>query len=118
MRPNVAWIPSDRALIMRFAPLGRAARLSAQLLTIDAIKAIDWRDFRETCLWMGAGSLSFVVFAGIFISWALTLQTISEMNKFNADDLAGSVIAVGLLRELGPLTVSLAWSARTSARIS
>lgn len=118
MRPNVAWIPSDRHLIMRFAPLGKAARLSARLFTIDSIKSIDWRDFRETCLWMGVGSVFFVITASIFISLALTLQTISEMNRFRAADLAGSVIAVGLLRELGPLTVSLAWSARTSARIS
>lgn len=117
MRLIADWLPADRELVNYFAPLGKAARLTSRMFSIDSMKSVDWADFRSSCAWMGAGSLPFVIISAIFISLALTLQTISEMYKFRAEDLAGSVIAIGLLRELGPLTVSLGWCAKASARI-
>ena len=64
---------------------------------------------------MGQRSFHFVAFAAVFISIALTVQCVIEMQKYRAQDVSGAVIAIGLLRELGPLTVSLAWCARVSA---
>jgi ABC-type transporter Mla maintaining outer membrane lipid asymmetry permease subunit MlaE len=40
------------------------------------------------------------------------------MRDYRAQDMSGAVIALGLLRELGPLTVSLSWSARVAALLS
>ena len=111
-------LPSDHELITWFNPLGKSIRLAAGVLTIDSIRSANWRDYRSSCAWMGAGSLPFVIISSVFIAFALALQVISEMYKYRAEDLAGSIIAIGLLRELGPLTVSLAWSARTAARIN
>jgi phospholipid/cholesterol/gamma-HCH transport system permease protein len=118
MRRLAYWLPSDHELITWFNPLGKSMRLAAGIFTIDALRSANWREYRSSCAWMGAGSLPFVIVSSAFIAFALALQVISEMYKYRAEDLAGSIIAIGLLRELGPLTVSLAWSARTAARIS
>jgi ABC-type transporter Mla maintaining outer membrane lipid asymmetry permease subunit MlaE len=68
--------------------------------------------------WMGPGSLPMVLFQSIFVSLALTAQAVRELDRFNAQDLSGAVIIIGLLRDLGPLIVGLAWASRTAAFIS
>lgn len=58
---------------------------------------------------MGWYSVPMVTFCALFISFALTTQVMNQLRAFAADDLAGSLICVGLLREMGPLTVGMAW---------
>jgi len=67
---------------------------------------------------MGIRSFHFVAIASVLISIALTIQLIIELNKFQAANFAGAAISIGLLRELGPLTISVAWCARVAALIS
>ena len=67
---------------------------------------------------MGPESLWFVIGISVFVSLALTTQVVLELQRFRAEDLSGAFIASGLLRELGPLTVSLLWAAQAAARIS
>jgi ABC-type transporter Mla maintaining outer membrane lipid asymmetry permease subunit MlaE len=55
----------------------------------------------------GEGSIPLVILSAAFISMALTSQAVLELQRFGAEDLARPLIAVGLLRELGPLTVSI-----------
>lgn len=67
---------------------------------------------------MGARSFHLVAFAACFVAIALTLECVIELQKYRAQDISGLVISIGLLRELGPLTVSLAWCARVAALVS
>jgi len=83
-----------------------------------AFARIDFKEFRELCNWLGVQSLPLIGLSAIFIGLAMTLETVLEMNKYAAQDLSGAVIAQGLLRELGPLTVSLAWGARVASRFA
>lgn len=75
-------------------------------------------DFLYHWYWMGPGALPLVLFQSIFISLALTTQSVLELSRYNAEDLSGSIISIGLLRDLGPLTVGLSWAARLAAFIS
>lgn len=75
-------------------------------------------DFLYHFRWMGLGGLPLIALCAIFISCALCVQTVVELQKFGAEDLAGTVITVGLLRELGALTVSAFWGARTASVIA
>lgn len=67
---------------------------------------------------MGPGSFHFVAISALVIAIALTLQCVIELKKYQAEDLAGAAISIGLLRELGPLTISIAWCARVAALVS
>ena len=62
-------------------------------------------------------SLCSLFVSSVFVSLALTIHTVLELGKYGAQDLSGQVIAPLLLRELGALTVSLAWSARVAALV-
>lgn len=67
---------------------------------------------------MGEQGFHLVALAAVFVSIPLTIQCVVEMQKYRAQDLSGAMISLGLLREIGPLTVSLAWCARVSAMLS
>ncbi len=67
---------------------------------------------------MGPESFHLVALAAVTVAIALTIQCVVELQKYQAEELSGAVISIGLLREIGPLTVSLAWCARVAARIA
>jgi phospholipid/cholesterol/gamma-HCH transport system permease protein len=78
-----------------------------------------WRNLRAEDIatqfrWMGPGSLPLITFSAVFIALALTTQATLELDKYQAQDMAGPLIAIGLLRELGPLTCSMAWCAQVA----
>lgn len=100
------------------APLGRAVRLFFGAFQPSSIASFSYKRFKVACLWMGPESFHMVAFAAVAVSIALTIQCVTELHKYRAEDLSGAVISIGLLREIGPLTVSLAWCARVAARVA
>ncbi len=105
-------------LVIWLAPLGRATRLLFYSLSFVSLKGLTWKEFRYHCMWMGKDSFHFVALSSLLISIALTIQCVIELQKYQAADISGAAISIGLLREMGPLTISVAWCARVGARIS
>lgn len=100
------------------APLGRAIRLFFDAFQPSSLSRFSFKKFKVACLWMGPESFHLVALAAVTVAIALTIQCCIELQKYQAQDLSGAVISIGLLREIGPLTVSLAWCARVAARIA
>lgn len=100
------------------APLGRAMRLFFGAFQPASLRNFSYRKFKIACLWMGPESFHLVALAAVSVAIALTIQCVIELQKYRAEELSGAVISIGLLREIGPLTVSLAWCARVAARIA
>ena len=95
-----------------FSPLGRSARLLAGLLSPSGYAGFNNAEFNDLCHSFGLRSLPLVALSACFVGLALTAETCLEMQKYNAQAIAGGAISIGLLRELGPLTVGMAWAAR------
>jgi phospholipid/cholesterol/gamma-HCH transport system permease protein len=108
----------DLAARWVLAPLGRFAKLLLAAFSPTAFKRIDKASFRRHCHAIGTHSFALVSFSAIFVGIALTIQTVLEMKRFDAQSMAGALISVGLLRELGPLIVGVAWAARIAAIIT
>ncbi len=100
------------------APLGRAVRYFFAAFTLSSLRSFSYKKFKVACLWMGPESFHLVALAAVAVAIALTIQCVLELQKYQAEELSGAVISIGLLREIGPLTVSLAWCARVAARIA
>jgi len=111
-------LPRDSVTLKPIEPLGRAIRLFLYMFSPATLLEFDWRIFFQKCLWLGWQSFPLIALSSIFVAGALTIQTVNEMRAFRAQDLSGAVISLGLLREIGPLTVSLAWSARVAALLA
>ncbi len=71
---------------------------------------------------MGPQSLHLVALAAVFVAIALTMQCTLELERYQAQDLAGAVISLGLLRRkwASLIIVSLAlvcrWGLRSGGR--
>jgi len=105
-------------LIDWMKPVGSSVRLLFSMFSIDAFRDLNREEMRELCVWMGIRSFHFVSLSAALVALALTIQCVIELQKYQAQDLAGAAISIGLLREIGPLTISVAWCAMVSARLA
>jgi ABC-type transporter Mla maintaining outer membrane lipid asymmetry permease subunit MlaE len=102
-------------LLLWLGPLGLAVKMFIYAMSPKAFLGFRRDEFRRCAVWMGQRGFHLVAIASVFVSIALTIQCVTELQKYRGENLAGAAISIGLLRELGPLTVSLAWCARVSA---
>jgi phospholipid/cholesterol/gamma-HCH transport system permease protein len=100
------------------SPLGQAWAFVFGAFSIESIMNLSWPEYRKACIWMGLRSFHMVTLSAVFVAATLTIQLIVELKKYQAQDVTAALIAVGLLREIGPLTIGLAWCARIAACIS
>ena len=97
---------------------GGAVRMFLRSFSYQSIRNVRWEQFKAYCVWFGPRSFHLVALGAVVVSLALTIQCVTELQEYQAQDLSGAVISIGLLRELGPLTISLAWCARVAALIA
>lgn len=105
-------------IIEWMSPVGASVRMAFNLLSLDALRSLNKEDMRHHCLWMGLQSFHFVSLSAALVAIALTIETVIELQKFQAQDLSGAAISIGLLREIGPLTISAGWCAMVAARLA
>jgi len=93
------------------------------LLTVKAFAGAFKRPYyvRDILLQMdsiGVGSLSVIILTGFFTGAVLTLQSSKTLSTFGAKGLTGSLVAVSLVRELGPVLASLMLAGRVGSGIA
>src|SRR5688572_23024199 len=67
---------------------------------------------------IGFGSLSVIMLTGFFTGAVLTLQTSKTLSTFGAVGLIGQLVALSLVRELGPVLASLMVAGRVGSGIA
>jgi phospholipid/cholesterol/gamma-HCH transport system permease protein len=67
---------------------------------------------------IGVGSLVVVMLTGFFTGAVLTLQTSQTLSTFGAVGFTGALVAVSLVRELGPVLASLMVAGRVGSGIA
>ena len=67
---------------------------------------------------IGVDSLSVVLLSGIFTGMVMGLQGYYSLRKFNAESFLGSAVALGLLRELGPVLSAFMVTGRTGSAMA
>ena len=67
---------------------------------------------------IGFGSLPIVVLTGFFTGAVLALQTSKTLSTFGETSLTGQVVALSLVRELGPVLTALMVAGRNSSGIA
>jgi phospholipid/cholesterol/gamma-HCH transport system permease protein len=79
------------------------------------------RYFTDTLVQMdiiGVGSMPIVLLTGFFIGAVLVLQTASQFTRFGQTALTGDVVAIALVRELGPTITGLLVAGRCASGIA
>ena len=67
---------------------------------------------------IGIGSLPIVMLTGFFIGAVMVLQTSAQFARFGETALVGDVVAISIVRELGPSITSLLVAGRNSSGIA
>ncbi len=66
----------------------------------------------------GAMSLVLIMVCGYFVGMVLGLQGYENLAKFNSEDSVGTVAALSLFQELGPVLTALLWSGRAGTALA
>src|SRR3989440_1923161 len=67
---------------------------------------------------VGVGSLTIIILTGFFTGGVLTLQTYQTLASYGAVDQIGYLVAISLVRELGPVLTALMVTGRVVSAIS
>lgn len=94
------------------------AALSARALANIASGPVYVQDILQQMDVIGVGSLPIILLCGLFIGAVTVLQTGSQFTRFGQTALTGDVVAIALVRELGPTLTGLLVAGRCSSGIA
>jgi phospholipid/cholesterol/gamma-HCH transport system permease protein len=77
-----------------------------------------FQDFLNQMDDIGVGSLPIVLMSGFFIGAVMVLQTGSQFTRFGQTALTGDVVAIALVRELGPTLTGILVAGRSASGIA
>lgn len=115
-----------------FSPLGHLGRATLALLAMAgrvclfAFEGIShmfrppfyWREFATALMQIGWLSLPVVGLTAFFTGGALALQIFAGGARFSAEAVVPQIVAIGMVRELGPVLVGLMIAARVTSSIA
>ena len=67
---------------------------------------------------IGVKSVSIIILTGFFTGGVLALQSASSLKSFGAVNLTGQLVAVSLVKELGPVLAALMVAGRVGSGIA
>jgi phospholipid/cholesterol/gamma-HCH transport system permease protein len=67
---------------------------------------------------IGAMSLVLIMVSGLFVGMVLGLQGFNTLSKFGSTNILGTLVALGLLRELGPVITALLYAGRAGTALT
>lgn len=90
---------------------------------VDVIKHIDsfkdnWQDTLKEMYLIGTKAFLLIVLGGLFTGIILAIEIGHQLELFGATTLIGRTVALGMVRELGPVITGLLLAARTGAKNS
>ena len=107
-----------RVILGLFAAIGRVSILGGNTLSHMVRPPYYPREFALALLNIGWLSLPVVGLTAIFTGGALALQIYAGGARFNAEAVVPQIVAIGMVRELGPVLVGLMIAARVTSSIA
>lgn len=107
-----------RLVLGVLAAIGRVSQFFWATLTNMVRPPFYPREFALALLHVGWLSLPVVGLTAIFTGGALALQIYAGGARFNAEAVVPQIVAIGMVRELGPVLVGLMIAARVTSSIA
>ena len=107
-----------RAVLAFLAAVGRVALYVASAFSHILRPPFYPREFAQAVLHIGWLSLPVVGMTAVFTGGALALQIYSGGARFNAEAVVPQIVAIGIVRELGPVMAGLMIAARVTSSIA
>jgi phospholipid/cholesterol/gamma-HCH transport system permease protein len=107
-----------RGALELLAAIGRLALFAATTVSHIFRPPFYLREFRAALISIGYYSLPVVGLTTLFTGGALALQIYAGGARFNAQSVVPSIVAIGMVRELGPVLTGLMVAGRVAASIA
>lgn len=114
------WRPSDVgfAVRRRLAGMGYAARLFWRLLALAGPVLRRFGLVRDQIHFLGNHSLAIIAVSGLFVGFVLALQGYNILQRYGSAEAVGMMVALSLLRELGPVVTALLFAGRAGTSLT
>jgi phospholipid/cholesterol/gamma-HCH transport system permease protein len=117
----MSWLnPSDLGFAVRnkLANMGHAARLFWRLITLAAPSFKRFGLIRDQIHFLGNYSLAIITVSGLFVGFVLGLQGYYTLQRYGAAESLGLLVALSLVRELGPVITALLFAGRAGTALT
>ena len=115
-----AWHPASLGFATRrlLAEWGYGARLLLRLLALAPQALARFGLVRDQLFFLGNHSLAIITVSGLFVGFVLGLQGYYTLQRYGSSEAVGLLVALSLVRELGPVITALLFAGRAGASLT
>ena len=115
-----AWSPSHLGYAVRgkIADVGYGTRLFLRLLASLIPTFKRGRLLSEQVHFLGNHSLAIITVSGLFVGFVLSLQGYYILQRYGSSEALGLMVALSLVRELGPVVAALLFAGRAGTSLT
>ncbi|ALT78276.1 MULTISPECIES: lipid asymmetry maintenance ABC transporter permease subunit MlaE [unclassified Roseateles] len=107
-----------RATRGQLAEVGAGTRLFMQVLARTPQALMRFGLVREQVYFLGNRSLSIIGVSGLFVGFVLALQGYYTLQRYGSAEAVGLLVALSLVRELGPVVAALLFAGRAGTSLT
>jgi phospholipid/cholesterol/gamma-HCH transport system permease protein len=102
----------------KLADWGHATRLFVQLFAISGPTLRRFGLVRDQIFFLGNHSLAIITVSGLFVGFVLGLQGYYTLQRYGSAEALGLLVALSLVRELGPVVTALLFAGRAGTALT
>ncbi len=102
----------------QMAELGHGARLFVRLLALSGATLRRFGLVRDQVHFLGNHSLAIISVSGLFVGFVLGLQGYYTLQRYGSASALGLLVALSLVRELGPVVTALLFAGRAGTSLT
>jgi phospholipid/cholesterol/gamma-HCH transport system permease protein len=102
----------------KLADLGHGARLFARLVSLLGASFRRFALVRDQIHFLGNYSLAIIAVSGLFVGFVLGLQGYYTLQRYGSSEALGLLVALSLVRELGPVVTALLFAGRAGTSLT
>ena len=107
-----------QAVRLKLGDVGAAARLFGSLLSRLPRSLMRFTLVRDQVFFLGNRSLSLIGVSGLFVGFVLCLQGYYTLQRYGSAEAVGLLVALSLVRELGPVVTALLFAGRAGTSLT
>jgi len=106
------------AVRCQLAEMGYAARLMSRLVALSGSDLARFGLVRGQIFFLGNYSLAIIAVSGLFVGFVLGLQGYYTLQRYGSAEALGLLVALSLVRELGPVVTALLFAGRAGTALT
>lgn len=100
------------------ADLGHGASLFLRLMRLFGVTMRRFGLVRDQIHFLGNYSLAIIAVSGLFVGFVLSLQGYYTLQRYGSSEALGLLVALSLVRELGPVVSALLFAGRAGTSLT